>query len=564
MIKDTLIRRWFQANRDQAEKEIIKIFDVEYAHLKLENNDDLYVTKYGLPFIEQLRPENFLTDKEWFSKNSLRLSGTSCLYKVRTKKINGICKDIVLKWNRMGQIVPGVYDTKMLMDAEFNSPFEEFSLVMELKEAINGSPERVLIQRPLAIFAPSESRELWQTGRIEHKMKSKIESHKEVELNMFRSYAVIYEWIEGIDATDASRKGILHESHLELLTLDSEKNLIEKGFVVRDSKPHHIIIKPNPQGGVARDRKGNIIYGLVDFELLERTPDREEMIKKVKRLNYLKRQRDRFKTGLSGSFHPHLRHMNIFGVDYIYGNVQSTGGKLWVVGKDPYLFDYFLPERWKYTPKTKISIFNEMYYTVTKDNIHLVYKVSRVGLQPDMDPYKEDERRLLEYGYNSPFEEVSIAIELSHKGIATIYPRAIYMTGNRTEISENLLDNSRYESHKNLKTPEGTAILRKDRDYILIWGYWNGPDEKLADKDGDYYEGIDALRSYREGIITRDEYFKLLQSAKERLSKAGFEDLNLRGNHILISLDSRGRVVVDKQGLPEIRINNFEFIRKTG
>ena len=33
------------------------------------------------------------------------------------------------------------------------------------------------------------------------------------------------------------------------------------------------------------------------------------------------------------------------GVDYVYGEVESTGGALWVVGRDPVLFDYFLPEK---------------------------------------------------------------------------------------------------------------------------------------------------------------------------------------------------------------------------
>ena len=49
-------------------------------------------------------------------------------------------------------------------------------------------------------------------------------------------------------------------------------------------------------------------------------------------------------------FPEHLHAMRIFGVDYVYGDTASTGGKLWVVGHDPLLFDYFLPERWRRTP----------------------------------------------------------------------------------------------------------------------------------------------------------------------------------------------------------------------
>ena len=93
------------------------------------------------------------------------------------------------------------------------------------------------------------------------------------------------------------------------------------------------------------------------------------------------------------------------GVDYVYGQVESTGGSLWVVGRDPMLFDYFLPEKWRRTPRTKISASQQVYETVTKDNIHLVWRVSRVGQIPDADPFVRRERQILDYGYNSPFEE---------------------------------------------------------------------------------------------------------------------------------------------------------------
>ena len=41
-------------------------------------------------------------------------------------------------------------------------------------------------------------------------------------------------------------------------------------------------------------------------------------------------------------------------------------------------------------------------------------------------------------------------------------------------------DDSRYENHKDIITPDGIPILMKDSDYIIIWGYWNGPDEMLV------------------------------------------------------------------------------------
>ena len=112
MIENEQIRTWYQSKKDHKKNNITKILNVEYAHIKRGNNDDLYITSYGLPFIENLKPENFYTDKTWFRTNSERLSGTSSVYKVRTKKVNGKQKDIVIKWNRMGQDIPGADDAE--------------------------------------------------------------------------------------------------------------------------------------------------------------------------------------------------------------------------------------------------------------------------------------------------------------------------------------------------------------------------------------------------------------------------------------------------------------------
>jgi len=108
-------------------------------------------------------------------------------------------------------------------------------------------------------------------------------------------------------------------------------------------------------------------------------------------------------------------------------------------GSDLYLTEYgrpfmqqLLPEKWRRTPRTKLSTSHQIYHTITKDAVHLVWRVSHVGERPDMDPFVERERRILSHGYNSPFEEMSIAMELARNGIETTYPRAIYMTGHRS------------------------------------------------------------------------------------------------------------------------------------
>ncbi|MGQ9631803.1 MAG: hypothetical protein ACUVXI_16065 [bacterium] len=530
-----------------------------YTHFSLGGEGDLYITELGLPFTDCLFPENHWSDKEWFKKHSERLSGTSSLYRVTTKKINGRQKDIVIKWNRMGQEIP---DDEGFMNAEFNSPFEEFSLVMELRDAQKTADRKIFTQKPLAIFVPATRLELWRTGRKEYMMHAKIDKHVEIELDMYRLYAVIYEWIEGIDAVQACKQGIISEDQMVSLTLSAYERIKRQGFEVLDEKPHHVIVRPQKNGELLKDKEGNILYALVDYELLNRTPGYEKEVRQEKRSDYLRKQRDRFIIETPKVLPPHLHYMNIFGVGYIYGRAQSTGGELWVVGKDPELFDYFLPERWEKTLRRRLSAFHEIFHTVTKDNINLVWKVSRVGIIPNVDPFKDSERKIIEFGYNSPFEEVALAVKLDRMGIPTTYPRAIYMTEAQTEISEFLFDKRRYETHKHLVTPEGKPILRSDHDYIIIWGYWNGPDDMLAARDGDYFEGVNALRAWREGIITEEEYVSLMEHIRERLKALKVEDLNLRGTHILLSRRcSTGELIRDRDGFPEIRICNFELLR---
>ena len=81
--------------------------NVEYVHVTTDSGDDLYLTEHGMPVAAHLMPDRFWTDEAWFQANRQRLEGTSVVYRIRTKPVGGRSKDIVLKWNRMGQDIPG-------------------------------------------------------------------------------------------------------------------------------------------------------------------------------------------------------------------------------------------------------------------------------------------------------------------------------------------------------------------------------------------------------------------------------------------------------------------------
>ncbi len=543
-----------------APRPLVTVLDVKYLHLHMADGTDLYVTEYGLPFTKCLMPENHWADKAWMKMNGVRLPGTSAVHRVKTKEVDGRSQEIVIKWNRMGQDIPGETRAADPATAEFNSPFMEFSLVIELRNTHLESPGRLYTHRPLAIYVPRKYVKAERLGRRRHKMEAIERSHEEIDIDWNRNYAVIYEWLNGIDAAEACHDGLLDNAALVELMRRSVTKLDQKGFTVNDNKPQHIIVRPDGSGQLVNDRTDQTLYGLVDFELLKRTPKRETLIRTKKRRDYLVRQVHRFDQ--HEKFPPGLTPVSIMGVDYVCGRVESTGGALWIVGRDPMLFDYFLPEKWRRTPRTRLSTAYQIYETVTNDNVHLVWRVSRVGQIPDADPFVRREKRILDYGFNSPFEEFSIAMALSRTGMETTYPRAIYMTGHRTTVASSLADNSRYDSHADLVTPDGHPILSRNHEYLSIWGYWNAPDDALVVKDEVLYKGIDALSAYREGRLTQRSYVKIMRTVKKRLQAAGIEDLSLRGNHLLLSIDRQQKLALDEKKLPLARICNFELLRK--
>ena len=196
---------------------IVKFLDIDYLHLKCSNGGDLYVTRYGLPLIDQIKPENWY-DNKWFRANREKLKGTSTVYRVVSKKINGKTAELIVKWSRVGQHVP--LETKVIEDvlnAEFNSPFEEFTLVEELRSNIFSQPINEInmsLQKPLGIYVPPDRLQLWQTGRSKQKIKSKLAQHPGVEIDVLRQYILIYKWVRGLDAVEAFEKAALPEKQL--------------------------------------------------------------------------------------------------------------------------------------------------------------------------------------------------------------------------------------------------------------------------------------------------------------------------------------------------------------
>ncbi len=360
--------------------------------------------------------------------------------------------------------------------------------------------------------------------------------------------------------------------HLKTLDECVMFDLEEKGYLVADMKPDHIIISEEDTERIEEMGRANIMdsakdqinhlynlinkgtYSVVDYELLLRTPEHEDVVKDSRRHSYLDDQRNRF---VSTLLPEHLTNIEILGVPYICGHAESTGGHLWVVGNNARLFDYFLPERWRKTPSIRLSDKKEIYYTVTKDNIHLVWETSRVGEMPDEEEHYPGIRNS---GINSPFEEFSIAQELTQSGIPCVYVRAIYMTGStKIEASEDI---RRYESHKNFLDPEDHPILQEDHNYITIRGYYNGPDDWVAEQTGSLHVPVDLSKAVNKGIIDKPQCRMLLEGVKNSLKDGDYNGSLLKPDDLLLSMESRGEIVKDNSGNPLAVICNFEHLWK--
>ena len=560
---------------------LVNVLGVVYLHKKTVDGGDLYLTRFAEPHQEHLEIENWY-EESWFAKHRVRLLGTSSVYRVPTRRISGISLDLVVKHNRVGEDVPlNTHTLQEFMSAEFNSPWEEFALVMEMGDKHFGQMlQWIKVQRPLAIYVPPQRMQAWQSGRSRAKINRIQARHPGVDLDILKQYKLVYEWIRGKNLVElfehikVEMPDLVH--HLTTMQKKALDDLTVKGYLMADMKPEHVIIEENDcerieQLGRSGDagaavKQVDLLYHLlevgkysvIDYELLFRTPEHEDRVKAARRICYLDDQKCRLEpTPLP----PHLSRTEIFGVPYIFGRAESTGGRMWVVGRNARLFDYFLPERWRKTPSLSLSDDNEVFYTVTKDNIHLVWETSRVGEFPTDSKFSAEEvEKIRLYGINSPFEEFAISQDLNHAGIHAVYVRAIYVTGSlKIEMS---VDPRRYQSHRTIVDIDGNPVLAAEHNYITIRGYYNGPDEWVPEHEDQLLIPVDLARAVRKGVITAAQGKNYLDRTIARLREAGYDGSLLKKNDLLLAMNSRGEVVKDRAGEPDIIICNFETLWK--
>ena len=523
--------------------DVVEILNVPYVHLKTVIGDDLYITDSGLPFLQELLPDNFARDREWFNAVKVPLPGSSSIFRVPLKDNAG---DVVFKWNRMGTdpMIPG-------SQTPFNSPFEEFSLITELQSRINGSFK---VQQPLAIYVPSERHTLETLQRRRSLMDFIGRTQSDEHIDMHRDYAVIFHWIEGEDLYEHVQAERLSLEEAKRKSEAVSKMMEDAGYAVTDHKMSHIISK------IPADKAAYEDFTVIDFELLHRTARHEYTIRKLRRQRYYELRLTESRSGFTPEA-PENR-TTIFGVPYIEMETGSSGGRLWVAGTSEELADYFFPEKWQTTPRQRLSRSGGTYLTTTKDDIKLVVKESNVGDRPVYDPLHEKADDAVLFGYNSPFEEASISAALEQSGLPAIRLCAVYLMNQIYSVAEYRKDLSRYDSHRTFLGTDGEPVLREDRQYLSLWQYWEGKVEDMLMYPHGLYEPVNLLMAYHRGIINRKEYESILRFTEFKLSTKGFHDFASKSTHIILLLDREGVLVKDETGMPLYRYCNFSLMSK--
>ena len=533
-----------------------KAFGIEYKHLKPPNGGDLYLTEFGAAVLRCLLPQNWYDD-EYFFHHGTRLLGTSAVYKVTTKPVFGGSIDIVVKFCRIGEDVNPLLTSrsKFISDDDFasarwNGPFEEFGKLMDLRRGVYGPKKRFLTQRPLGIFVPAKLCEDWQLGRsadsfrisraIMDKDNTLTEDHDPVELDINRQYILIYSWVKGLGLDDLLKQGLLDREICDALTEKAYfEDMIPNGFKVLDTKPAHIILRVDKMGNLVT-RNGQYPYALIDYELLRRTPEHERSFGLSRRRRYWQHVYERFDKTHLETMPSELKSLAVNDIPYIFGPTPN-GGKLWVVGNNHKLFDFFLPEKWRSRDRIRLSSKNEVYHSVTPDNIHLVYKRSRVGILPESNPLDRSPSPVVELGYNSPFEEVFIAEYLRNNGICTTHPPAISRTGQRSTMARFNHDPRRYDATRHLLTPEDPPeqILSDHHDYYVLWGCWRGIDPEKGYFPASKHWGLTTIsQALNDKLINEDQANKIMKCTQARLETRGLADLFIGKYDFLLSFNN--------------------------
>ncbi len=290
--ENPLIHRPFD---DQPPDHRIRIFGLDYCRVDLATGGEIFVTRDGWSRLPAILPEHWFLNGRYAKEGQKLPGGTGMVYGLDAPAPSKPNFRLVVKFARAGQYVPlfvaGVdrvnSSNEDVANARWNSPFEEFGLIHELRTSGFGPPRLgIRTKRPLAIYCPPTDYPEWKLGRASRLWKEMeaalqheqvLTDGEPVHLHRRRIYVMLYEWVAGTNAEDCHKQGLLSDEEMQALTARVTAELESKGFQVLDNKPKHFILRQRKDGSLLR-RNGEITYALIDFELLKRTHAYEDWL----------------------------------------------------------------------------------------------------------------------------------------------------------------------------------------------------------------------------------------------------------------------------------------------
>jgi len=269
----------------------VRAFGVDYIKCTDTEGGDLYITRHGWPMARHLMPEVWFRNGRFHHEGQRLVGGTGTVYRLGLSQPGNPRVELVVKYSRFAEHVPLFMPSTLPHDlpgylvenAVFNSPFEEFGLIEDLRRGQYGPVNlRILTKRPLAIYCAPAHLPLWQLGRTPGRFneymlalqgdQSWLRNERQLHLEIDRQYIMLFGWVRGENAEDVQASGRISENDMKMLTLRVNRELALKGFRILDNKPKHFILRTDRRGRLLI-RNGELVYVQVDFELLQRTDE---------------------------------------------------------------------------------------------------------------------------------------------------------------------------------------------------------------------------------------------------------------------------------------------------
>jgi len=200
-----------------------RVFGVDYNVYDDPYGGTLYVTKYGMPLLNRIKPNQWYFSKRYLKFGERTATGTGTVYRLNLEDHPRHPLNLVVKFSRFAQDVSldirctfsNAIDPEAVDRARFLDPFHEFSLLRDLRRGSYGPPElKIRTKRPLAIYRAPESEPLWRLGRKVSQfdrwqreiLADQAKAPEPVQLDIDHTYVLLFHWVNGIDLHDAGTR----------------------------------------------------------------------------------------------------------------------------------------------------------------------------------------------------------------------------------------------------------------------------------------------------------------------------------------------------------------------